>query len=105
MNTYNVRIEEPIWGATHELQICLDKLGFGFAKPKIPRGSHTGEVFFFDNDQDLAYKLGKDNDIDNNSYGFKICGKYRKFYIYPNSYGFKDEDGRTTLWVFSVSNI
>lgn len=103
MNEYNVRINESVYSASHELQTAMNRLGFNYAKIKVPRGSHTGEIWLFDEDLDLAYKLGDGEDFNR----FVIISKYRKFYISPdNSPGYINESsGRTSHWLFSIKSL
>lgn len=65
-------------GATEELRAALTSMGFRFANPHISRGCHWGEVYFFDENLELAKSL-----MDEKDHHFRIDTKTRYFYLSP----------------------
>ena len=99
MKTYKPRIKDhgyPL-GATDELREALTSLGFIFPSPKISKGCHWGEVYFFNENLELAKSL-----MDSEDKHFRIDTATRYFYISPyiNEY----EQGIGSHWQFSVTS-
>ena len=84
-------------GATDELREALNSLGFKFAQPHISRGCHWGDVYFFEENLELAKSM-----IDPKDKHFRIETSTRYFYLSPYISRYEPEIG--SHWQFHVES-
>lgn len=80
MKTYkpHIRYYGYKLGASEDLQEALKSLGFKYVHPQIKRGCHWGDVWFIDEDLELARGM-----VDPRDRHFRVDTDTRFFYISP----------------------
>lgn len=87
--------------ASEDLYYALLALGFEHPRPTIARGCHWGDVYFFDQDLELAYGLieGQQDKY------VRIETRSRYFYLHPRGGCIAGAQELINHWEFSVERI